>query len=292
MKRDDESVDKRDQLLDVIADARRAADRYQQVGQQAVRDGQLMRDLADVVEPLVRILPNDSALPSSVWDSQRNQWRTQADRMDSFVVPFAVVEGIASGTRLTTMTSVTVMLNPSLIPSLPDAIRPQMVAGVNRLRDLVTQARWIQDTDAEFGRLGLWDNPSNRRSPPELLREAQEAFDQPSTPSTSPTAVLIPARGAIHGVVDHLLKARPAQEPAPNWKEKIRSVGRQLGKSSVLPDEFDRMADLGDSLLDRLSAAKVGALARHEVRDLLMEAVLFVATLLRSIDEERLRRRT
>jgi len=281
--------DRRKALLREIQAARNAADRVLYAGHKVVRAGQDARDLAGVAEGFFRALPDDSALRPGIWDNQLAQWGALHDKMRSYVVSFHLPEIVASGTTLTTFSTTTVMFNPDLISSLPDDVRPTVRAAVARLHDLIDREDWVPKTRAEFARLGLSASAKCDTDPLRLLAEAQDALLQPSSPETSPSGVLIPMREAIEQAITWLLPQRPRQEPAPTWREKIRSIGRQAGRATVLVDEFDRLAADATKLIDALSGAKQRAYSRDDVHMLFKQALIFLLAFLRALDEKKLR---
>jgi len=281
--------EKRGALLLQLEAVRNEADRVLHAGHKVVRVGQDALDLVGVAEDFFRALPGDSALPPGAWDHQKAQWRAYQDKVSGYIVPFNLVDTVESGTTLTTFATTTLMLDPNLIPSLPEYARPTVRAAVDRLQDLIDRGDWVRKVQVEFARLGLAASPTGDSDPWRLLAEAQEALRQPSSPGTSPSAVLIPTREAVEQTITWLLQQRPLQEPASAWNAKIQSVGRQLGRITVLADEFDRLASDADQLIKALSGAKQRAYSRDEVHSLLKQALVFLLAFLQALDARKLR---
>jgi hypothetical protein len=135
-------------------------------------------------------------------------------------------------------------------------------------------------------RLGLDRRGGGNKAALELLRDAQAGF------GVSPAAALIPLRESIETTIGELVRRRPAQDPTPNWKEKISSIGIQCGRPGLGAAYFDAMAFNASVLIKHLSGAKQENLTLDGVSELFNRGLMFLNTLLVSMDEATLRSAT
>ena len=103
------------------------------------------------------------------------------------------------------------------------------------------------------------------------------------------TAALIVLRESINASVSELILRRLPQEEAKSWKAKISSLGRHCGRAHLDSVYFDNLGIQAETMIDQLSSAKQKGLTRPDLQLLFLRAVLFLASLLGSIDETKLR---
>ncbi|PYM23226.1 MAG: hypothetical protein DMD78_12530 [Candidatus Rokuibacteriota bacterium] len=123
----------------------------------------------------------------------------------------------------------------------------------------------------------------------ELLNEARAALELPAFQEGGPASVLLPLRECINGAISELVRRRPRQEPAGKTREKLASIGTQCGRSGLDKSYFDRIAADADLLLNQLSGSKQAGIPREHVNELFHRGLLFINSLLESIDESRLK---
>ena len=162
--------------------------------------------------------------------------------------------------------------------------QPHTKAATVRLVQALDRIPLIQRAEAEMRRLGLDKRAGdNRRSPLELLRDAQQAF------GGGPGSILIPLRESIESVLAALLLKRPTPEPAGRAGEKVESIGRQCGRSDLPSAHFPDLGTSAKTILNSLSGAKQANLAPEKVSELFYQGVTFLNTLLESLNETKLR---
>lgn len=143
--------------------------------------------------------------------------------------------------------------------------------------------------EAALRTFGLDEPRGSDRSPVQLLHEASQSIDRPTSEGESPIA-LIALREAIQAALARLLQMRPAQETANRTKEKISSIGRQCGRSELEGAHFEQLGEAIHLLLSELSLAKQRAMARTEIQAAFDRGVMVLTTLLNALDPDKLRR--
>ena len=129
--------------------------------------------------------------------------------------------------------------------------------------------------------LGLHVEHGATLTPLQHLQSADAAFKRPPADQDDAHAVLLPLRHAIQGTIEELLKARPYPEKASSWVDKVKSVGRHLGRAATPPIQIQMVATTTHTLIDRLSAAKDRVMSREMISALFDESIFCFETLSR-----------
>jgi hypothetical protein len=93
----------------------------------------------------------------------------------------------------------------------------------------------------------------------------------------------------LNACVSELLRRRPIQEEAKTWKAKIAALGRHCGLATLDSAHFDNLGIEAEALNDQLSSAKDKKLNRADIQLVFHKGLLFLVSLLGSIDESKLR---
>jgi len=160
---------------------------------------------------------------------------------------------------------------------------PQIHLAQGQIRTLLERPSLLEDVRSAMRRLGLDRRSDGGQTALSHLEASRNALGSGATP------VLISMREAINTALAQLISRRPAQERASSHRDKVTSLGRQCGRSTLGEAHFATLGTNGQGLVDRLSGAKDRALTPQQVSDLLNEGLVYLNALLASLDEARLK---
>jgi len=86
-----------------------------------------------------------------------------------------------------------------------------------------------------------------------------------------------------------LVRRRPLQEDTGNAKDKILSIGRHCGHTSLAASHFEEIGDKAYGLPKELSGGKQTAYTREHLQSLFLRGTLLLNSLLESIDATKIR---
>jgi hypothetical protein len=285
----------KDELLKGLEEAEREAKRIEAAAKDALQNARLVRDTA----PQLRILYQEtpvSGLPPSEWARQNENvqsWLGVARSMPPTFTDVSTFAAMSQAATNTAMSGVMMTFPLGLPPSPPAAPPPAYPVAVQqaaeRLAAIVEKYPSMDQARVEIRRLGLDTRGGNSKSALQLLEEARVALDIPVSEDGGATGVLLGLRGCINACVSELIRRRPVQEEAKTWKAKVASLGRHCGLDRLGAAHFDNLGIDAEGMNDRLSAGKEKGLSRSEVQQLFTKGLLFLVSLLSSIDESKLR---
>lgn len=273
------------ELADTIAKARDEAIGASSRAKVIAEDMQSVIDEADVTIPLVSyIKPQNAEELLDIWFSIGQQASRIHMGLESF-------QGYTGGTVSSTSTSTVVISRNYLHNGLfVDA------GGF--------ETAWLQYTEfakrpslksevAELLREYGFDKPQfpGEKSPLEQFEIAHKAFDGPITATNPISTSLIPIRECIKSVIDGLVSMRPFQEEAKSQKNKILSIGKQLGRDSLPKEVIEVLAEEWDDLnKGDLSLSKRREIPRVEWLNQLIRGTSFLRSLLKGLDSNKFKR--
>jgi hypothetical protein len=276
---------KKKEYLELLAKTPGRALRLEGLSREIIQTARLAEDVTRPMGEVIANLPADQFSPEQ-WDqliAGQRKWLENATRLEVSMAESARIFAAGSTVMSSTNTSAAFMITVS---GLPQAAKIQ--AAQKELSRVLEQAPLVESARASMRRLGLDRRTGDRKSARELLDEAQTALDQPSGAAGGEVAVLLTLREAIEAALSELIRRRPVQEPTPNNREKIRSIGRHCALSA-LKDQFETLATDGHEIINTLSGVKQAALSRPELITLFRRGVLLLDALLKSVDETKLR---
>ena len=279
---------KKDELLQVLSQVEAQAQRLEVLGQDIVRSARFSGDVVGPVRDLLLHIPV-SNLSSERLDREVTGWRswcvaaTEVENTRTSVNSFvALASAVASSSCETFMVV-------SVAPSLAPSVRLTVEDAEARLRQVFDRFPLLEQATSAMQRLELDRPASTRRTPLQLLSEAQGALEQPSLQGGGPASVLIPLRGCIDATIAELLRRRRSQEPTPKMRDKLASLGRHCARPGLPTDHLERQAPDMERVLNDLTTAKQAAMPRQRQTELFHRGILVLNALLDSIDETRLR---
>jgi hypothetical protein len=286
----EDAAKQKDELIRLIANAEPEAKKLEGVGHGLVDSARFTQDMAGALVELVKEVPLDQ-LPPAEWSRLIEVWRRWHDTAHNLDAMQTTVNSFHAMTHAATNTSVSGVM--PMFSGFPPAPPPSPAAEAARKTLFQTLDRYplADQVVASMRRLGLDSRGGSSRPPLELLNEARGALERPVVGEGGPVSVLISLRECIDAVITELVRRRLTQEEAKGWKGKVVSVGRQSARTLLPPDHFDGIGVDAESLMNQLSGAKQTTMSRERLMEFFNRGLLFLNSLMGSIDERKLRSR-
>jgi hypothetical protein len=277
--------EKKAEAIRLLENAEHEAVKVEAVVQEIGKNARFVRDVARPFAQILRGIPADQ-MPPGGWDYQIESWRiwhsgaAEAQKMLSGIVPIGAMTYASVNSTFTTASMFFSQDQQKFPPG--DAEAYAAVSQIIERQGLAGKAT------ASMQRLGLDRHVGDRRSAVDLLHEANGAMERPVV-EDGVTSVLIPLRESIDSVIAELLRRRPQQEQAKNWKDKVVSIGRHCGNASIPAGQFDKLGNDAKLLWGELSGAKQAGMDRQRLMSLIQRGLLLLNGLLEGVDESKLR---
>ncbi len=286
---DDRGTESKDELLRLLEEAIDEDSTLRIKAQTVVEGATLAQDVATCLRSCVSAAPDDSVFDARTWERLRNTWQVHnsiarlVGKALSSAQSFALT---AQAAGATTSVSFAERSNQQFeTPWLKSALLP----AAKRLDAVLQRRPLVTDVGASLVRLRLDQKRGSGRGPFEMLEDSRLALERPPGGDSSPVAVLIGLREAIHIVLAQLLTRRRTQEPTSHDRDKVISVGKQCGRTGLPSDHFERIGDDVQTLLATLSGAKQRDVPRDQLIELFNGGLFLLKTFLESLDERMLR---
>jgi hypothetical protein len=278
----DEEGNKKSDLLRILISAEESAAALKRRGQEVVESAAYAEGLAKATRPLIETVPSDNSVPEEVWEDLSQAWSGYVRQAD---ISLSALEQSSTSTAATATASLTTTMASPVLTTFLKKRGPVFT----RFSDLLQRPGLIEEVRIAMRAFGLHRSQPGRQSGLDLLEEAELNRTRPSGSSSSPTGVLIPARGSIEVACSDLLKRRPKQEPAGSWEAKVISIGSQCGLDRLASAHFELLGRNLRSLHAKLSGGKQDSLSSEEVEKLFDEVLKFHRAFLKSLDLAKLR---
>ncbi|MEJ2184224.1 MAG: hypothetical protein P8Y66_11995 [Nitrospirota bacterium] len=280
---------KRDELLQILSEAKHDAQDLAFKGREVVKEGQYAADLASCSEEFFRCIPDDTFLSPNQWKNHISSWKRWRKNAGQTITAFESMQPLAFANDSTSVAS-SAAISSVYITSLPQQSQNPARKAFERYEQLLERSNLIQDIEMEIRRLDLTASKAGHESVLSLLQQSYRAFNTPSVKDVSPSAVLIPLREAINRTFADLLPRRQQQEEAKSHGDKTLSICKQCSRRGITIEQIDQLANESTDLNKLLSGSKHDVMSRDRVRELMNRGFLFLRSFLRLIDENRLRR--
>lgn len=291
----DDPAKKKDELLELIDAAAAEAKRIESNGKNLIQSARLVCDTAGPLHDLYSHVPV-SGIPPNEWARQIQNvqsWLGVAKSMppsDSEISTFIAMSQAAANTAVS---GVMPIAHLNMFESIAGSAFPTSQSLVvhqarKKLFDTLERFPSQDKARAAIQRLGLDSRGGDSRTALESLEIARQSLDIPVMEDTG-ISVLISLRECINRCISELIRRRPQQEETKNWQKKIASLGRQCGLDGLDALHFDRLGTDAESMMDQLSVAKQHGLTRERVMELFHRGLLFLISLLDSIDASKVK---
>ena len=275
------------ELLGIVNKVEDEASVISSKGRDIVKQGEFIGDVSRYFKQFLETIPDDGFFSPDIWDAQTRIWQNSLSRAKIYKDSLGNPSYFAL-TAYSTATSSATIITSGAIANLPPGVQVVAQKAYEGFEQTLEHANTPLDINAEIGRLGL-TVIKGKETISSLLFQADEAFTTPSIKGVAPSAVLIPLREAINLTYSTLLQRRPLQEPAKTASDKIYSICRQCGDVSTDSAQIDFLAKEASHLNDQLSGAKQDSMSRDAVRELLNRGLIYLRTLMRTIDANKLK---
>jgi hypothetical protein len=233
--------EKKEEVIRLIEGAGPEAKKLEAMGQQVVESARLTQDLAGPLAQLFRVIPT-SDLSSEGWDIQLDNWNAWHAGVRKMQHVMPAVSGMTMASVNSTFTTASMYFSldqPMILAGAGEAF--MAVSGAIERHNLADRAI------TSMRRLSLDRRGGNLRPALDLLAEAKGAMERPVVGDGGSVSVLISLRECVDATITELVRRRPEQEPAKNWKEKVVSIGRKCGKPSLPATHFDKIGNCAGS---------------------------------------------
>lgn len=278
----------KDKLLQILSKTKRAAEEVASKGREFVKQGQYAADLAACNAEFIRHFPNDSFLSPRQWDDQIAAWNRLGECADGVISALDDTPQWLISTVNSASVSTSTVISSVYIPCLPTSSQDAAQKTYERYEQLLEGSNLVSEIEIEIRRLGLASSIAESESTLSLILQSKHALEVPSMEGVSPPAVLIPLREAINRSLADLLRKRPRQEKASAVQVKVHSICDQCCKPSVDGRQIRQLEQEACDLIDELSEAKQRSMTRERVRELMNRGFLFLLSLLRALDENKM----
>jgi hypothetical protein len=152
---EDNMSNKKDELLQKLSDAKRAAQELASKGREVVKQGQIAADLAAFNEDFIRHFPDDSFISPRQWDDQIAAWNVLSERARVVIsildeTPKLLISAVSSAS-IATSTVISSVYILCLPPSSQDAARKTY----ERYEQFLERSNLVSEIEIEIRRLGL-----------------------------------------------------------------------------------------------------------------------------------------
>jgi len=289
----DDPAKKKDELLELLAGVAPEAKKLEALGKEIIQNARLASDTAG---PLYDIYSHAPAgeFPTNHWKPQIESWRAWHGSAKAVldaqttINSFSAVAQSTSNIAMSGAMSV-IPLSTPVISSTAPLSSPLIQQARSRLVQTLERFPLTDEVRSNLRRLGLNFRGGNFQTPLAFLEEARASFDMPVVADGGSVSVLISLRSCIDAAITELVRRRPQQEPVKGWYGKVVSLGQQCGRPGLDGGYFDRLGNEAENEMNRLSGAKQANFERTQLTESFRQGLLFLNSLLESIDERLLR---
>jgi hypothetical protein len=261
-------------LLGLLASVPEKADEQEKIGRALQESARQAREIAKPLRDVVLWIPN---IPREELVHQVSVWSTWHETADKARQQWQTFNALIATTSAVTNTSAKFVFELAPFAEAP------IKAATDQLSHVLNSPVLVEKVMAGMRRLGLDNRTGTRRSPMDLVGDAQKAL------GGGPSAVLLPLRGSILGTLAVLLQRISCQEDhGGKDARKIEFIGRQCGRDGLPAAHFPDLGTSGKHIIDTLSGSKDADFSPEKVNALFYEGVAFLDALLASLDETKL----
>jgi hypothetical protein len=280
----DEQERKKDEAVREVTGAKEDAARVESLANDLARDARFVGDIAEPTHDALSAI-SAHALSPEQWEAQIRPWRRFRDAAAKVegalrqAGSFGALSFSAASTSSNTIAMI-VPAQPYQVLSNDSQAARTIEAAVHRFNQVVDRTPVVAKLRSDIQRLRLDTR---------LLDEATASLERPSVTEGGGLAVLLALRECIEATFAELLRRRPHQERAKGLSAKVSSLGTQCARPDLPSAHFENLGRDGEQVMDALSGAKQNALTRPEIEASFRRGILFLAALLLSLDEKRVK---
>lgn len=276
-------AEQRRELLEELARAQQQAAAGIAAGRSLTKSNQRMMDFLEALRPIAETAPSllfRDPLFIQITGGLR-EYRLNFDT--------AVRDASVLAMRIQTTVSSTIS-TASVTVTSTDWPASHGFATIEPLLMLQQQELEPQTVLALLSHMQLDEPRGERRSPVDLLKDAERSLAITASDADYGAGVTVPLREAIHTVVDELLKRRPiTSKVGSGLGEKISALASQCGRATNTRETIARVAETASRLVNELSGTKNKTTNRQRVRTLFVQGLGVLKNIVDLIDPNKLR---
>lgn len=281
------NLDPKKELGKVLDEIEETGGEIEAKGRESTKAGRSMSDLARATKAALPHLPPNVDIEFLYDDLSlyRDQGLTVLKGLHE--IPLEPLSSTGSTAHVSVSGS---FVPEDILPYTPPPLRDEALGAITLVHQVIGRAAETAEVEELLLSLGFDKAAKGKKSPLELFRTANSAYEAPVKEGTPASTSLIPLRECIRLVIDELLKRRSTQEKTRNERNKILSIGTQLKIDAIQLENIRSWAHQWEELLGKdLSSAKDQAMPREEWRRRLQRATLFLRAFLTGLDPQKMR---
>jgi hypothetical protein len=286
----EERTGTKESFLSLLQEVKKEATDLKSVGQQVVQHCQMANDISGPLFDFYHHIPSGQISTDDLTRQEQgwSAWLRSARRTRLLLTDVSTLGAFASSAMNTSISGV--MMHVQSLPVSPSSPLPpdsEIILLSNNVTQVLDRIPLYDNIHAEIKRLKIDASYSAALSPTALLEQAKRSLEMPTFESGAMGA-LISLRECIERCFTELLRRLPKPEKAKGWKRKTELIGMQCGYVNLTETFFEGLGADGDKTNDFLSEAKQGLIDRLGVVAKFNKGMLFLHSLLVSIDETKL----
>lgn len=276
------------ELLDQIARAKQEGRRLSSEGRDLVFKGEQAIRFAETMEKFITVVPS-ADLPPEGLSNSITTWSTWTTAAGHVTIDPSLTQGLDYAASNVAVTASGIMTNAVML-HVPAPDYQTAKDGYEEFYRIVEHPRCHSDVVSLIGTLALDESGLGQKSSLDLLADAKNALEAPSSGRPAPISVLVSVREATNRILADLLRRRSNQEKAKGVREKVDSILKQCGYAWLSADQIRVLGNEAERLMDDLSDAKQADLDRPTIFERYTKALLFLRSLLQGLDASRFRK--
>lgn len=275
----------RDELLQVETVAQENASKSREIA----KSNQLIFDQARAIRGVLEIAPGVLDIETQIilWNDVNNKISPLAKHLG---ITLGLIDDSSSTTNIAIVSgSSSAYKAHEYISNLPAEKQQAANLALENLDNILSNPDYKEEAITLLKHWSFDKAVPGKKSPFELFLTAFSAFEQPVVETNPVSTSLIPMRECIRSIIDELLRRKSKQEKCRGYYKKIISISSQTKKDSVSLDVVEEWAHQGHELIKSLSLGKEGSLERTEWQRQLQQATLFLISLLKGLDPEKMK---
>ena len=282
--------EKDEELCETLREAHDLGSRLASKGRELTAAGQYIVDWVDITKESMSLIDTIQGLIflNNSWKNTNNCVGWTVNHLDQ--IDLYALSSASAGSALSSVLIVPIDIGSTSMSSA-DSESVERIA--MRIEEQTTKSHDKDSVLSLMGLLHIDSRQGGKRSAPEQLETAYNAFELTVDTSTPALTSLIPMRECMLQTIDVLLKKRNRQERTTGTAGKVKSVLEQLKRASVSEERIETLARQCKEILDkRLSPSKDAVVTRSEWLHSLAASILWLKTFLAAIDPGKMKQTT
>jgi len=274
---------RKEELEKSVSRAAKLADEILQARTQNTIEVSKTRDTAYAFIPIIADL-----LPMSNYESLINSWDLVGDNLQTTLDQESIITSLLSSGSGGTATLLTSSDISMVRDGCPPPISKDIELKIDRYQATVSQQSNFSETIDRLRSLRIFEGYQGEKSAADHLQIAFTAYHSFGSDSNPVETYFLPLRSCLETVIDTLIHNCHSEEKTRNIPSKFNLIGKNFKKDDVDQNRFYDLADQYGIILDMLSFGKRKNISRNNTFFGVAQVVLFINTLLDSLDPSKL----